>query len=121
MRLVESVRLNCCVKSAAQVSGNGCCCACNAGSRFGTGFRRGILPRSLLSAMITLVVRLRSAVSVGVSEKVEDGMQSILKLAQRTAQPATSRFPSFRMLPLSQALTVATVVGNAHSDIAAVV
>lgn len=38
MRLVDSVRRNCCVKSAAQLSGNGVgiCCGCG-----GTGLRRG--------------------------------------------------------------------------------
>jgi hypothetical protein len=36
MRFVDNVRRNCCVKSVAQVSGNG-----SSDGRFGTGFLRG--------------------------------------------------------------------------------
>ena len=45
MRFVESVRLNCTVKSAAQLSGNGCDDGC------GTGFLRGT---PFLSAMLAV-------------------------------------------------------------------
>lgn len=62
MRFVDNVRLNSCVKSEAQLSGNGSC-----DGRCGTGFLRGT---PLLSAIVgpCTRARVRSSMEGGVTQ-----------------------------------------------------
>lgn len=99
MRLVERVRRNCIVKSAAQFSGRGACSP--RGCRCGTGFRRGT---PLLSDMASIL--LSSAVCVvSVEERcgcwsrdeVDESVPAReLRLAADQHSPRTAFFPQRR-------------------------